>query len=127
MGFSSIVFYAALCRVDAELYDAAKIDGAGRFRQLISITIPSILPIITIMFIIRMGSMLNVGFEKAYLLKRPLNSENSEVIATFVYDRGIGGTQYGYATAVGLFSAVINFAFLWTTNLFAKRTENSLW
>ena len=127
MGFSSIVFCAALCRVDAELYDAAKIDGAGRFRQLISITIPSILPIITIMFIIRMGSMLNVGFEKAYLLKRPLNSENSEVIATFVYDRGIGGTQYGYATAVGLFSAVINFAFLWTTNLFAKRTENSLW
>lgn len=127
MGFSSIVFYAALCRVDQDLYDAAKIDGAGRFRQLISVTIPSILPIITVMFIIRMGSMLNVGFEKAYLLKRPLNAERSEVIATFVYDRGLKGNNYGYGTAVGLFSAVINFAFLWVTNFFAKKTENGLW
>ncbi len=126
-GFSSIVFYAALCRVDADLYDAAKIDGAGRFRRLISITIPSILPIITVMFIIRMGSMLNVGFEKAYLLKRPLNAERSEVIATFVYDRGLKGNNYGYGTAVGLFSAVINFAFLWATNFFARKTENGLW
>ena len=74
-----------------------------------------------------MGSMLNVGFEKAYLLKRPLNAERSEVIATFVYDRGLKGNNYGYGTAVGLFSAVINFAFLWVTNFFAKKTENGLW
>ncbi len=127
MGFSSIVFYAALCRVDANLYDAAKIDGAGRFRQLISITLPSIMPIIIIMFVIRMGGMLNVGFEKAYLLQRPLNALRSEVIATFVYKRGIAGSNYGYGTAVGLFSAIVNFAFLWSTNLIAKKTESSLW
>ncbi len=126
-GFASIVYYAALCRVDTELYDAAKIDGAGRFKRLFAVTLPSILPIIMVMFIIRMGSMLNVGFEKAYLLKNDLNAAKSEVISTFIYERGIAGNSYGYGTAVGLFSAIINFGFLWVTNTLAKKTENSLW
>ena len=127
LGFASIIYFAALCGISPELYDSASIDGAGKFRTIWSITLPSILPVITIMFILRMGNMFNVGFEKSYLLKTTANSSRSEVIATFVYDRGLKAGNWGYGTAVGLMNAAVNFLFLWTTNFFAKRTQTSLW
>ena len=127
VGFSSIIYYAALAAVDTELFEAARIDGAGRLRQVFSITIPQIMPTIIVMFILRMGSIFNVGFEKAYLLKNYANRESSEVLSTFIYERGIAKGNYGYGTAVGLFSALVNFAFLYITNKIARKTENSLW
>lgn len=127
VGFSSIIYYAALAAVDTELFEAARIDGAGRLRQVFSITIPQIMPTIIVMFILRMGGIFNVGFEKAYLLKNYANRESSEVLSTFIYERGIAKGNYGYGTAVGLFSALVNFAFLYITNKIARKTENSLW
>lgn len=127
LGFNSIIYYVALCTINTSLFEAARIDGAGRLKTLIYITMPSIMPTVIVMFIMRMGNLFNVGFEKSYLLMTPLNKEASEVIATHVYERGIRGGNYGYGTAVGLFNALINFACLFITNLLAKKTGNSLW
>ena len=126
VGFASVIYFAALCSVDTQLFDAAKIDGAGKFTQIVKITIPSIMPTIVVMFILRMGGMLNVGFEKAFLLQTPLNSPISEVISTHVYNVGLKGQNFGYGTAIGLFNAVINLLFLLITNRLSKKTEASL-
>jgi putative aldouronate transport system permease protein len=128
LGWSSIIYLAALAAVDTELYEAAVIDGAGRFAQILHVTIPSILPTITIMFILRMGSILNIGFEKVLLLQNPVTYEVSDVISTFVYRRGLQGSQYSYATAVDMFSSVINLVTLWGTNKLSKCvSDTSLW
>lgn len=126
VGFASVIYFAALCSVDTQLFDAAKIDGAGKLTQIVKITIPSIMPTIVVMFILRMGGMLNVGFEKAFLLQTPLNSSISEVISTHVYNVGLKAQNYGYGTAIGLFNAVINLLFLLITNRLSKKTEASL-
>lgn len=126
VGFASVIYFAALCSVDTQLFDAAKIDGAGKFTQIIKITIPSIMPTIIVMFILRMGGMLNVGFEKAFLLQTSLNSSISEVISTHVYNVGLKAQNYGYGTAIGLFNAVVNLIFLLITNYLSKKTETSL-
>lgn len=126
VGFASVIYFAALCSVDVQLFDAAKIDGAGKFTQIIKITIPSIMPTIIIMFILRMGSMLNVGFEKAFLLQTDMNITISEVISTHVYNAGLKAQNYGYGTAVGLFNSIVNLLFLLGANFLSKRTETSL-
>ena len=115
--------------VDEQLYEAATVDGAGRLRQTISVTIPSILPTIIIMFILRLGSLLSVGYEKIILLYNPTVYETADVISTYVYRRALlEGGNYGYSAAVGMFNSIINFVLLITANRISKRISGGgLW
>lgn len=127
IGWGSIIYIAAISSIEQEMYEAAIIDGAGRFKQALHITLPSLAPVITIMFILRMGSVMSVGFEKILLLQNNANLVNSDVISTFVYRRGLLNADYSYSSAVGLFNSVINFAFLLSANwLSAKLRDTSL-
>lgn len=127
-GWSSIIYVAALSGIDQELYDAAEVDGCNRWRKMWSVTLPAILPTIVIMFVLRMGNIMTVGFEKVILLYNPLTYETADVISSYVYRRGILEANYSYATAVGLFNSVLNFGFLWFANLFSRKvTDQSLW
>ena len=127
IGYGSIIYLAALSGVDQELFEAAKIDGAGRWRQTLHITIPSIAPTIIIMFILTMGNLLNVSMEKIILLYRPVTYDTADVISSFVYRRGLQEGAYGYSTAVGLFNSIVNMALMFTTNaISAKYSETSL-
>lgn len=128
IGFSSIVYIAALTSIDQQLYEAAKMDGAGRWKQLIHVTIPGIMPMVIIMFILAMGGILNVGFEKIILLYSPVIYSTSDVISSFVYRRGLLEFNFGYSTAVGLFNTVVNFLLLYITNKISRKVnETSLW
>ena len=121
LGYGSIVYIAALTSVDQELYEAVVIDGAGRWKQTIHITIPSIMPTIIILLILRMGSILDVGYEKVMLLYNPATYETADVISTFVYRKGFVDYDYSYSTAVGLFNSVINLILLTLTNYISRR------
>ncbi|MCI8602292.1 MAG: sugar ABC transporter permease [Oscillospiraceae bacterium] len=121
LGYGSIVYIAALTNVDQELYEAAVIDGAGRWKQTLHVTIPSIVPTIVILLILRMGSILDVGYEKVMLLYNPATYETADVISTFVYRKGFVDYDYGYSTAVGLFNSVINLCLLTLTNLISRK------
>lgn len=129
MGWSSIIYLAALSGINREIYEAAKVDGAGRFRQIWSITLPSLVPVITILLILRIGGMMEVGFEKIILLYNPNTYETADVISSFVYRKGLAeGAEYSFTTAVGLFQAVINFILLIGANTFSRRlSDNRLW
>ena len=127
IGWDSIIYLAALSGIDQQQYEAARIDGAGRFRQMFSITLPGLMPTITILFILRMGGILNVGFEKILLLYQPLTYEVADVISTYVYRKGIIEANYSYSTAVGLFNSLVNIVFLLATNAVSRRlSETSL-
>ncbi len=127
-GFGSIIYLAALTGIDITQYEAAKIDGAGKLKQIIHISIPGIMPTITILLILSIGSMLSVGFEKIILMYTPATYDTADVIATYVYRRGIIGGQYSFSAAVSLFNSVINFLLLITANGLSKRyAKNSLW
>ena len=127
IGWNSIIYLAALTSIDQEQYEAAIIDGAGRFRRIWSITLPNLLPIITVLFILRMGGILGVGFEKIMLLYNANTYEVADVISTFVYRRGIQDAAFSYATAVGLFNSVVNVGFLLGANALSRKyTESSL-
>ena len=128
VGWGSIIYIAAIAGIDPSLYEAAQIDGAGRWRQMLNVTLPSIMPTIVILLIMGVGNLLNVGFEKILLLYNPVIYDTADVISTYVYRKGIIEYNYSYSTAVGLFNSVINFMLLVTTNYIAKKTtENSLW
>jgi len=128
MGWGSIIYLAALTAIDPELYEAAKIDGAGRFRQVLHISLPSILPTIIIMLLLRLGGLMNVGYEKIILLQNPVIYSTSDVISSFVYRRGIIDRSYSFSAAVGLFNSVINCVLLFTSNRVSNMlSETSLW
>lgn len=128
MGWNAIIYIAALSGIDPTYYEAAVIDGASRLQRIIHIAIPSIMPTIIILFILRMGHMMNVGFEKVFLLQNSLNKESSDVIATFVYHAGIVQGNFSFSAAVGLFNSLINFGLLILANSLSKRlSETSLW
>ena len=128
IGWGSIIYLAALAGVDQELYEAAAIDGAGRLRQTVSVTLPGIMPTIITMFILKLGAVMNVGFEKIILLYQPMTYETSDVISSYVYRIGLVNQQYGFSTAVGLFNSVINFALIVIANTISRRVnETSLW
>ena len=128
LGWNSIIYLAAITNIDPQLYEAALIDGAGRFKQILYVTLPGILPTIAILFILRMGSIMNVGFEKVYLMYNTLTYETADVISTYVYRKGLLEMDYSYGAAVGLFNSLINFVFVIVTNQLSKRTtETSLW
>lgn len=127
MGFSSIIFLAALTGVSPELHESAMIDGAGIVKRIWHIDIPAILPTIVIMLIMAIGNILSIGYEKVYLLQNGMNLEVSEIISTYVFKTGIRSAQYSFATAVGLFNSVINLILLISANFIAKKaTEISL-
>lgn len=128
IGWNSIIYLAALTNIDQEQYEAARIDGAGRFKQMIHITLPGLLPTITVLFILRMGGLLNVGYEKILLLYSPATYEVADVISTYVYRKGILNASYSYSTAVGLFNSLVNIFFLVVSNTISKKvTESSLY
>ncbi|WP_379315953.1 ABC transporter permease [Paenibacillus puldeungensis] len=127
-GWGTIIYLAALTGVDPGLHEAAVLDGATRLQRIRHINIPTIIPTITILLILNMGSLLGVGFEKILLLQNPLNMESSDVISTFVYRSGLVNAQYSFSTAVGLFNSVVNAILLVLVNQIVRRTsENSLW
>ncbi|MDF2650188.1 MAG: sugar transporter permease [Paenibacillus sp.] len=128
IGWESIIYIAALMTIDTEQYEAARMDGASRWKQIWYITLPGILPTIMIMFILRMGNLLNVGFEKIILLYNPVTYETADVISSFVYRKGLLEFGWSYSTAVGLFNSIFNLALLITANYISRRVnENSLW
>ena len=128
VGFGSIIYLAAISNVDQELYEAAVMDGANRFKQALHVTLPSIAPTIIILLILRLGGLLNVGYEKILLLSNGNNMEVADVISTYVYRTGIALGDYSYSTAIGLFNNIINFALLIIVNRVSRRaTDISLW
>ena len=128
VGYSSIIYLSALSAVDMELYDAAAIDGCNRFKRVLHVTLPGIMPTIVIMLILRMGSMMSLGFEKIILLYNESIYETSDVIASFVYRYGMQKGNYSYATAVGLFNSLFNFLLLILVNGISRKVnETSLW
>ena len=127
MGWSAIIYLAAISGVDMQLYEACEIDGGGRLMKLLHITLPCIAGTITIMFILRMGSIMTVSFDKVLLMQNSNTYNTSDVISTFVYRRGLQGMQYSYATAVGLVESVISLFFLSITNkVSSKLSDTSL-
>ncbi|WP_068784642.1 ABC transporter permease [Paenibacillus phocaensis] len=127
-GWGTIIYLAALAGVDPQLHEAAIVDGASRFKRVLHINLPTIVPTITILLILNMGNILGVGYEKVLLLQNPLNMESSDVISTFVYRSGLVSAQYSFSTAVGVFNSIVNAILLITVNKIAKRTsETSLW
>nr|WP_246218218.1 ABC transporter permease subunit [Litoribacterium kuwaitense] len=128
LGWGTIIYLAALAGVNPELLEAAKVDGATRIQRIWHINIPAILPTIVVLFILNMGSFMAIGFEKVLLLQNNLNSETSDIIATFVYESGILEGQYSFSTAVGLFNSAINIVVLVLANYLARKvSDNSLW
>ena len=128
VGWGSIIYLAALSGIDQELYEAAKIDGAGRWKQTLHVTIPGISGTIVIMFLLRIGNIMNVGHEKILLLYNSGIYETADVISTFVYRMGLQNFQWSYSAAVGLFNSVINFIIIIVFNKLSKKiTEISLW
>lgn len=128
IGWGSIIYLAALSGLDMELYEAARIDGAGRWQQTLHITIPGILPTIIIMLILEMGKIMNVSYQKILLMMTGSNQSVSDVISTYVYRRGIINGDFEYATGVDLFRSVVSLIFVVATNAISRRvTETSLW
>ncbi|OCT10752.1 sugar ABC transporter permease [Paenibacillus pectinilyticus] len=128
IGWESIIYMAALMGIDQEQYEAAKIDGAGRWRQILNITLPGIAPTIAIMFILRMGHLLNVGFEKIILLYNPVTYSTADVISSYVYRKGLLEFNWGFSASVGLFNSVINLILLVAANQISRKiTKNGLW
>ncbi|MGF7031040.1 putative aldouronate transport system permease protein [Paenibacillus mucilaginosus] len=127
-GWASIIFLAALANIDSQLYEAAKMDGAGRWKQLLHVTIPGIMPTMIIMLILRLGAVMNADFQKILLMQTASTYEVSDVISTFVYRSGVLEANYTYSTAIGLFNGVINFAFLVIANAISRKANSSsLW
>ncbi|WP_135556138.1 ABC transporter permease [Paenibacillus cymbidii] len=128
LGWGTIIYLAALSTVNPHLYEAAEMDGAGRYTKIRHITLPAIAPVIVILLILQMGRLLSVGWEKVMLLYNPLVYDTADVISTYVYRRGLEQADYSYSTAIGLFNAVINFILLVIANKIGQKTnETSLW
>lgn len=121
MGWSSIIYISALSGVDPQLHEAAIVDGATKIQRMIHVDLPSIKPTIIMLLILQMGSLMNVGFEKVFLLQNELNKTASDVIATYTYRVGLINSDYGYSTAVGLFNSVINVILIVVTNQLSKK------
>ena len=124
LGYSSILYIAALTAISPELYESASLDGANRFQKIVHITIPGLMPTIRILLLLEIGNMMNVGLEKVYLMYNPAIYETADVISTYTYRRGIENAEYSYSSAVGLFNSVCNFVLLIIGNYISKRISN---
>jgi len=127
-GFATIIYLAALAGVSPELHEAAIMDGASKWKRVLNVDIPGILPTIIILLVLAVGNLMSVGFEKAFLMQSDLNYETSNILPTYVYQIGIQKAQYSFSAAIGLFNSVINVILLVSVNRIAKKlTETSLW
>jgi len=127
LGYASIIFVASLTNIDQELYEAAAIDGASRWKQTLHITLPGITPVIIIMLILRMGRMMTLGFEKIILLYQPATYEVADVISSFVYRRGFLEADFGFGASVDMFNSVVNFSLMLIANYISRKfSETSL-
>ena len=127
-GFNSIIFVAAIMGIDPALYEAMEVDGASRWQRIVHLILPGISETVILLLIMTLGNLLNVGFEKVYLMYSPAVYETGDVISTYVYRQGIESHKYGYASAVGLFYSAVGFIFVVTSNhLSRKVTGSSLW
>ena len=124
MGFNAVIFIAALTAISPDFYEAATIDGASRFQRVLYIDVPMIMPTVILMLILQVGNIMNVGYEKAYLMQNGSNTAVSELISTYVYKVGLQTAQYSFATAVGLFNSVANFIILVIANKVAKKVSD---
>ena len=124
MGFNAIIYIAALTAISPEYYEAATMDGASRLQKILYIDIPLIMPTVILMMILQIGSIMNVGYEKAFLMQNGSNTVVSEIISTYIYKVGLQTAQYSFATAVGLFNSIANFVILVIANLVAKKTSD---
>ena len=128
VGWGSIIYLSALAGVDQQLYEAASIDGAGKWKQLLNVTLPGIAPTIIIMLIMRVGQLMSMGYEKTILLYSPSTYDTADIISSYIYRVGLLEQDWSYSTAVGLFNSVINFCLLILTNKISKKfSETSLW
>ena len=128
VGWGAIIYLAALSGIDPQLYEAATLDGAGKWKQMLYVTLPGLVPTIVILLILRIGQLMNVGFEKIILLYNANTYETADVISTFVYRRGLLEFSFSFSTAVGLFNSVVNFLLLLGANRLSRRfSETSLW
>ena len=123
-GWGTIIYMATLSSVDASLHEAAKVDGANALQRILHIDIPELVPVIVIQLIMSFGNLMNVGFEKAYLLQTSLNKETSEIIATYVYEQGMLKAMYSFSTAVSLFNTIVNIVLLLIVNKICKKLSN---
>ena len=124
-GWGSILYLAALASISPELHEAAVVDGANKFQRILHVDLPGILPTIVVMFILNSGKVMSVGFEKAYLMQTSLNLSASEIIATYVYKRGLLQAQFSFSTAVGLFESLANLILILTMNFISKKVTDS--
>ena len=128
LGYNSIIFISALAAIDQELYEAAVIDGASRWKQTIYITLPELSSTIVVLLILRLGQIMNVGYEKTILMYSPATSDTADVIASYVYRVGIIDADYGYSTAINFFNSIVNFIVLFVANTISRKlSETSLW
>jgi putative aldouronate transport system permease protein len=125
LGWSAIIYLAAISGIDQEMYEAAKVDGASRWRQIWSITLPSIAGTITIMFILAVGGLLNTNFDQIFVLWNPLNADRSNVIDIYTYNTAMRGMRYSYASAIGLFKSVFAFILLYIANQVTKKINDT--
>lgn len=127
-GWDSIIYFAALSGIDQSLHEAAQIDGAGRLKRMLHITLPGIAPTIIVLLIMRIGNLLTLGWDKIILLYNPMIYEKADVISTYLYRRGLLNFEYSFGTAIGLFNSVINFALLILANTISRKVnDTSLW
>lgn len=127
-GFNAIVYIAALMGIDQQLYEAATVDGAGKWKKIVHVTIPGILPIVVTMFVLNIGKMINVGYESILLLYKPSTYQSADVISTYAFRMGIEQSNYGLATAAGLFEALVALLMVTGANKISRRlTETALW
>ena len=127
-GWSAIIYIAALAGISPDLYEAAEVDGANKWQRVWYIDLPGILPTIVMMLILEMGKVMNLGFQKAYLMQNAQNLAASEIISTYIYNVGLINAQYSYSTAINLFNNVVNIILLVSMNALSRRiTQNSLW
>ena len=128
LGYNSIIFISALAAIDQELYEAAVIDGASRWKQTIYITLPELSSTIVVLLILRLGQIMNVGYEKTILMYSPATYDTADVIASYVYRVGIIDADYGYSTAINFFNSIVNFIVLFVANTISRKlSETSLW
>ena len=121
VGWNTIIYLAALASINPEMYEAADVDGAGRLRKIVSITLPSLLPTIMILFLLKIGNFLELGFEQIYMLLNPLVAEKGQILDTYIYSIGLLGGQYSYTTAIGIFKSVIGLILILGFNQISKR------
>ena len=121
VGWNAIIYLAALASINTEMYEAADVDGAGRFRKMISITLPSLLPTIMILFLLGIGHLLDLGFEQIYMLLNPLVAEKGQIIDTYIYTVGLLGGQYSYTTTIGIFKSVVGLMLIFSFNQISKK------